>query len=310
MDIVTHGLAGALLARAVTARPGWPALAAAVGGALAPDLDVVARLWDPLAPITVHRTVTHSFIGGLPLAAIVAEVVSLKADRESFFALAGYAYLGVLSHVALDLLTPFGTAALWPLSPRRFGLGWLYVIDPVVFGLLATGLILSFWATTSRAAGPRCAWGLLAVYVVVAGLFAQAADAQWAVRLAEGGVSAGRRAVVPIFPGPWRWLGVAETEDSLYRATASIGGWGVVPLTSFPKAPVDGFAGLERSTAVREFRAFARFPWRTVTADGGLRRVEYRDLAFEDHPFGGPMTLRLTVDPSGSVRDVELGHRL
>ena len=61
---------------------------------------------------------------------------------------------------------------------------------------------------------------------------------------------------------------------------------------------------------MRTFRAFARFPWWTVTIDGDLRRVEYRDLAFEDHPFGGPMALRIAVDRSGVVRDVDLGHKL
>ncbi|MGH7536175.1 MAG: metal-dependent hydrolase, partial [Gemmatimonadales bacterium] len=210
----------------------------------------------------------------------------------------------------LDLLTRFGTAVLWPLTPRRFGLGWLYLVDPIVIALVGVGLILSIRALPSRTTAPRWAWGLLAAYVVVAGLLAQAADVEWGRRLAGGGVTAARRAVVPVFPGPWRWAGIAETDGALYRATSSIGGWSAVPLTTFPKVPVDGLGELDRSPAVLAFRAFARFPWLTVSADGDLRRVEYRDLAFEDHPFGGPMALRLTVDQSGSVRAVELGHRL
>lgn len=310
MDLVTHGLAGALAARAVSARSGWPTLAASVGGALTPDLDVLARLWDPMAAITVHRTATHSFLGGAALALAVAEVVALKTERESFLRLTAFAYLGVLTHIGLDLLTRFGTAVLWPLTSRRFGLGWLYLIDPIVIGLVLAGLIVSMRSRPLRTAGPRWAWGLLAAYVLTAGLLAQAADVTWGRRLADGGVIAARRTVVPIFPGPWRWAGIAEADEALYRATSSIGGWSAVPLTRFPKPPVDGLAELDRSDAVRAFRAFARFPWRTVTTDGDLRRVEYRDLAFEDHPFGGPMALRFTVDQQGSVRTLELGHRL
>ena len=63
MDIVTHGLAGALVAGAGGRRASWPLVAAAVGVALAPDLDVLARLWDPMAAITVHRTASHSLDG-------------------------------------------------------------------------------------------------------------------------------------------------------------------------------------------------------------------------------------------------------
>ena len=39
-------------------------MAAGLIGALAPDLDGLARFWDPMAAIAVHRTATHSFLGG------------------------------------------------------------------------------------------------------------------------------------------------------------------------------------------------------------------------------------------------------
>jgi hypothetical protein len=60
---------------------------------------------------------------------------------------------------------------------------------------------------------------------------------------------------------------------------------------------------------VRTFLERARVPWRRAQHDGGSWTIEYEDLAFEDHPFGGPMILRLRVDASGGVRSVEVGHR-
>ncbi len=310
MDVVTHGLAGALVARAVTTRSGWPTVAVAIAGALAPDVDVVARLWDPMAAITVHRTMTHSFVGGLLLAAGVAGILRLWARDLSFQSLAGLAYLGVLSHIGLDLLNPFGTAVLWPLTSKRFGLGWLYVIDPVVFGLIVAGLLVTSWSTARRAAVPRGALALLVGYALVAGALGRVAEARWEELLAGQGVTATRRAVVPTFPGPWRWLGVAEGPEALYRARFLVGRPSDEPLAIFPRGPMDGMAGLDQRQEVRAFRGFARFPWVTVTTDGDLRQIEYRDLAFEDHPFGGPMALRLTVDQWGAVRAVELGHKL
>jgi inner membrane protein len=310
MDIVTHGLAGALVARAVRPRTPWPGVMAAVGGGLAPDLDVVARLWDPLAAITVHRTLTHSFVGGLLLATAIGAVSKLGVRPLSFAALAAYAYLGVLSHIGLDLLNPFGTAVLWPFTPRRLGLGWLYVLDPVVTGLVVVALGLTAWRRAHRPAIPRWALTLAAIYTLVAGALSWVAEAQWSALLTDQGVVATRVTVIPTFPGPLRWVGVAEASHAFYRAAFSVGRPSHPVLAIFPRESMDGLADVDRSPAVRTFLAFARFPWRTVTTDGDGREIEYWDLAFEDHPFGGPMALRITVDHDGIVRAVDLGHKL
>jgi Cu+-exporting ATPase len=110
MDVVTHGLAGALVVRAVRGQPGWLPIAATVGGALFPDLDVVGRLWDTMASITFHRTVTHSFIGGLVLAAGIAGILRLRSCHHRFLSLMRFAYLGVLSHVTLEPTHPLAAA--------------------------------------------------------------------------------------------------------------------------------------------------------------------------------------------------------
>lgn len=310
MDIVTHGLAGALVARAVAGRVPWPVVAAAVGGALAPDLDVLARLWDPMAAITVHRTATHSLIGGLPLAAGVAGAIRLWSRAASFWSLAVFAYLGALSHVGLDLLTPFGTAALWPFDTRRFALGWLYVIDPVVIGLVLIGLLVRSRSARYRTWAARGALAALVAYVLVAGTMSRSAEGQLRRLLDHQGVTPARAAVVPVFPGPLRWLGVAEADHAVYQVRFSIGGGRAERIVTLPRVTTDRDSGLDGIPAVQAFRAFARFPWRTVVADGDTQLIEYRDLAFEDHPFGGPMALRIRLDRSGAVRTIELGHKL
>ena len=54
-------------------------------------------------------------------------------------------------------------------------------------------------------------------------------------------------------------------DGKVHRATSRIGRWTAVTFTTFPKAPAAGLAELDRSPAVRTFRAFARFPGLTVT---------------------------------------------
>lgn len=83
MDIVSHGLTGFLLARARTSALRAPVATAVVVGALSPDLDALAKLWDPLAAIVTHRVATHSLLGGLPLALVAAGLGRAVAERAS-----------------------------------------------------------------------------------------------------------------------------------------------------------------------------------------------------------------------------------
>jgi hypothetical protein len=242
----------------------------------------------------------------VPLALGIAGLLKAARPRAGVWPLAALAYLGVLSHVGLDLLTPFGTAALWPLTTRRFALGWLYVIDPVVTAVLLTGLLVAFRFARCRTRGARGALAVLAAYLMVAGAMSHRAEAQLSRLLVERGIAPARAAVIPIFPGPLRWLGVAETTQTFYRARFWLGG-PADAVATLPRVEPDRHRGIDRLPEVQAFRAFARFPRLTVVADGDARLVEYRDLAFEDHPFGGPMVLQLRLERSGAVSAVELG---
>lgn len=63
----------------------------------------------------------------------------------------------------------------------------------------------------------------------------------------------------------------------------------------------------ERSVQV--FLSFARFPWKQESYDRGRRVVEFQDLAFVDHPMGGPLSLRIRMYESGAIESMEFGHR-
>ena len=134
------------------------------------------------------------------------------------------------------------------------------------------------------------------------------AEGQFRRSLGDQGVMPARAIVVPVLPGPLRWLGVAEADHGVYQVRFSIGGGRAERIVTLPRVTPD--PGLDRVSEVQAFRAFARFPWATGVADGDTQLVELRNLAFEDHPFGGPMTLRIRLDRSGAGRASELGHKL
>ena len=305
MDIVSHGLAGVIVARASAERLPRAGALAALAGALSPDLDAVAKLWDPMASIVVHRIVTHSFVGGVPLALAVGGLVRLIAGG-GFWSLARFAYAGLLSHIILDAFTPFGTALLWPLDGRRWSVGSLHVIDPAVGVIIVAGLFLTVWW---RHLAARVALVALGAYLLVGVATMKVAEARWARALEREALVTMRRAVVPVVPGPLRWLGVAETSDAAVRTRFWI--WDVASSRGTVELRQHGpsLASLEQHVVVRAFLERARVPWRRARPDGGAWMIEYEDLAFEDHPFGGPMVLRLRVDASGTVLSAELDHK-
>lgn len=305
MDIVSHGLAGLVVARASAERLRRAGALAALAGALSPDLDAVAKLWDPMASIVVHRIVTHSFVGGVPLAMALGGLVRLIAGG-GFWNLAGFAYAGLLSHIVLDAFTPFGTALLWPLDGRRWSIGSLHVIDPALGVIVVTGLLLTIWW---RHLAARVALLALGAYLVVGVATMKLAEARWARTLEREAVVTIRRAVVPAVPGPFRWLGVAETSDAAVRTRFWIWDVRYSSSTFERRQPGPSLASVEEHPAVRAFLERARMPWRRAQQDGGAWTIEYEDLAFEDHPFGGPMVLRVRVDGSGAVRSAELDHK-
>ena len=282
-------------------------MAAGLIGALAPDLDVVAQLWDPMAAITIHRTGTHSFIGGVLVAGLVAGLL-WGFRRESFLRLFGFAYLGLLSHVGSDLLTSFGTAILWPLSDKRFALAQHYIIDPLFSVIVVTFLIATYRFKERRTALAKIGLVGIVLYVLVTGAHQQVAFARWQGLMETQGIRPIRSAVLPLFPGAFRWLGVSETEEGFYQQSFRLYVSNTNAPHFFSKTNAD-LRELEQLREVQVFLSFARFPWKQELYDRGLRLVEYRDLAFPDHPLGGPLALRIWLDESGSVRKMELGHR-
>jgi len=115
--------------------------------------------------------------------------------------------------------------------------------------------------------------------------------------------------VVPIFPGPLRWMGVADTGAGVSQLRFWLGRSDRAPVSIVPATGPSPAPSLEALPAVRAFRAVARVPIGSVRAEGTGSVVEYRDWAFEDHPGGGPLALRLRLDASGAVRQIEIGHR-
>lgn len=161
MDTITHGIAGALISKALfngddlfALRPmnrqrivTWSTML----GAIFPDSDVFRDIFsrNELLVITWHRGVTHSLlclpIFALLLAALTRWVARWrKWDAPSFGVLAGIYAVGILSHILLDLVTSFGTMAWSPVTWSRPAWDLIFIVDFTFTGIMLVPQILAW----------------------------------------------------------------------------------------------------------------------------------------------------------------------
>jgi membrane-bound metal-dependent hydrolase YbcI (DUF457 family) len=185
MDTLTHGIAGALIAKAFFAgdvpanSPSWlerprnedrVAILCGALGAMFPDVDVFFTFFsrDNLAFLTLHRGVTHSLLMLLVWAAGLALLSGWLArlaqwpapDFAQRFSIFGVA---LTSHIFLDLLTSWGTMVWSPLDHTRFAWDALFIIDLT----LTSFVLLPQLASWIHGPAKRPAWVGPAVWLVL-----------------------------------------------------------------------------------------------------------------------------------------------
>ncbi len=161
MDTITHGVAGALIGKAVfrgedmfASKPmnrariiTWSLML----GAIFPDSDIL-RDWfsnNPMLILTWHRSFTHSLVC-MPIFALLLAALTRwfarwrKWDAPSFAVLTGLYAVGILSHIFLDLVTSFGTMIWSPLKWSRPAWDLIFIIDFTFSALLLCPQILAW----------------------------------------------------------------------------------------------------------------------------------------------------------------------
>jgi len=166
MDTITHGIAGALIGKAVfhgdemfTRRPmnrqrivTWSLMF----GAIFPDSDVFRGWFDhnDMLIMTWHRSITHSLVC-LPIWALVLALLTRaiakwrKWDSPSLAALTGIYAVGIASHIFLDLVTDFGTMIWSPLKWTRPAWDLIFIIDFTLSAIILVPQLLA-WIYAKR----------------------------------------------------------------------------------------------------------------------------------------------------------------
>lgn len=137
MDPVTHAASGAVALLALSRRPAtlWSLPLAAIACA-APDIDLIF-IHTPLQFLQLHRGITHSLAGSIPLGFILALLCwplwrKTTPERWSFAAVWLFCIAMIWLHIWLDIVTTYGTMIFLPFSHYRVRLNGLFIIDLLI----------------------------------------------------------------------------------------------------------------------------------------------------------------------------------
>ncbi|HUP39425.1 MAG TPA: metal-dependent hydrolase [Vicinamibacterales bacterium] len=180
MDPISHVIFGrTLVALDRRGRFGAGAIAAAILGALAPDIDALAvwNGWDVY--LRVHEIGTHSMLGSVAMGAAAGTLVYfLKRNaRCAPLALAGTA--GALSHIAFDIVSGAHIRLGWPIFESRASLPLVAMADPWLIAMCAIGTI-GLWTFPRRQfVVATVVIGAIAAFLILKGVLMAAALPRW-----------------------------------------------------------------------------------------------------------------------------------
>lgn len=221
MDSVSQIALGAAVGVAVMGRRTavWKAaLWGAVAGTL-PDLDVFIDHGGPILNMVLHRAESHALfwltLFSLPFAAGVAKLHGEWPNRRRWWLAM---WLALVTHPLLDTLTVYGTQLALPFTDRPFGVGSVFIVDPLFTVPLLVGTV---WALCKRGRGSGLRANGIGLAVGTAYLAWGVAAQQYVTRVAEGtlaaqGIVAERVLVTPTALNSVLWRVVAMSEDG-YR---------------------------------------------------------------------------------------------
>lgn len=226
MDSVSQLALGAAVGVAAMGRRvgvGRAALAGAVFGTL-PDLDVLIDYGDPVSNMTEHRGDSHSLIYLSLLAPLCGWLLGrLPGQREHGRSWALALWLVLATHVLLDTMTVYGTQLLRPFTDYPFGVGSIFIIDPLYTLPLLLGLAVALARRGTAGLGAnRLGLWLSSLYL------GWSLVAQWQVglkvdrALAARGVEVERRLVTPTAFNTLLWRALVITPDGYLEGFYSL----------------------------------------------------------------------------------------
>lgn len=287
MDTVTHFALGGTLAALALGRRTGPWRAVLWGGLVGtlPDLDVLVDHGDAVLDMIRHRAETHALCWlSLAAPAIALGVAALLGELRHFGRWWLALWLALVAHALLDAMTIYGTRLLLPFDATPYGLGSLFVIDPLFTLPLLVGVA---GLLTGRGGARGRRW-------LCFGLATSLAYAGWSIAAQQHALGLARRSLAAQGVGAERvlataaplqtflWRIVATTPEELFEAHWSVFD-GDAPLQwTHVDRGASYLAALRDHPAVAELDAFSHGFWKMWRDGDEVRMADVR-MGMEPH---------------------------
>jgi membrane-bound metal-dependent hydrolase YbcI (DUF457 family) len=191
MDPVSHGVIGrAVVAASGRHFEGRGAGAAAVLGALSPDIDFVLMPFGWDIYLRAHVAGTHSIPGAIITGLGSAVLIRLCVRHSVLRQLCGAAVIGALTHLAGDIVSGARLQPAWPIVTQAVSLPLVAMADPWTIAIVLAGACAMWMQRQQLAHGARLAIAALGVFLMVKAVLL-AATLSTLDRGADGGGTGG-----------------------------------------------------------------------------------------------------------------------
>jgi inner membrane protein len=294
LDNLCHTLVGAAVGEAGLNRRTRFGNATLMIAANLPDIDVLAFAASEPA-VAIRRGWTHGLAAQvvLPIAltAVMLLVARVRPPREGgrpvrAGGLLLLSYVGVLSHVYLDLLNNYGVRLLAPFDWRWFYGDTLFIIDPWLWLVLGLGVRLSMrrGAQSPRKTRPaQVALVAAALYIAAMSVAARVAKEEVLETWRAARSSEPQAAMVgPVAVSPFHRTIIIDAGDHYETgAFAWLSGRAAFDTTIVPKNDSDPRVIQAREAPnIQAFLVWSRFPFWTLDDLPEGTRVSVSDLRF------------------------------
>lgn len=297
---MTHALTGAVISNLGFKQRLPTATFTLVTASVLPDLDWASRFFGIASYLRYHRTFTHSLLGIVLLATVLAVVVKIFFRRAGFGTTFLLSLFAGLFHLLMDLINPYGTQILYPFLPDRYAWNWVTVVDPFITIPLALSLVLVRFVRLKAVETAAITLGFVILFISAKGICHQIALKQLD-RMNPSGQHTVKAVVYPEIFSPFAWKGVLETEESYRIAIVNITSSEGATVRDYPKLRESRFAGLARkSPLVQTYLRFARHPLLYCQEVDGYHFVSWQDLAYGLRGKRG-MVVEIVLDDEGEI---------
>ena len=315
MDSLTQLALGAAVGGAVMGRRhGAKAFAwGAVIGTL-PDLDSFVDYGSPVADFTYHRGYSHALLVQTLAAPLLAWLINRlhRGDAREYRGWLLATWLALVTHALLDAFTVYGTQLALPLSDYPYGIGSIFIIDPLytlplLLGVLGAILLRRRWGEMTA-----LRWNTIGLIVSSGYLAWTLAAQQWVLKqaheaLAEAGITSEHVLVTPTPFNSLLWRIVAVTDDVYYEGFQRVGAADPPQLHAYRREPAL-LADIDDAWAVRRLQYFTkgfygveRHREATVITDLRMGVQPYFSFAFEVGHINGNGGVSVT-EPARQIR--------